>query len=123
MGFSYSTPMEIAQGLKCIWNSQMVGTPYSSRIIKDVDMALKALEIVYCKNGAVVEGLADRNGHRRKEVGKGESVSWGNVKTKGEGRKCELTKIMFFQNDLLQLCLKKNGRLMSYSLTQLFFMI
>ena len=48
-----------------------MGTPSSVRIIKDVDLALKALEIVYCANGAVVEGLADRNGHIKKEIGKG----------------------------------------------------
>ena len=77
MYFSYSTPMEIAQGIKCIWNSQKGGTSYSSRIIKYVDMALKALEIIYHANGAVVEVLADRNGHRRKKVVKGKSVSWG----------------------------------------------
>ena len=34
-------------------------------------MALKALDIVYLENGAVVEGLADRKKHRRKVVGKG----------------------------------------------------
>ena len=48
-----------------------MGTPSSARIIQDVDLALKALEIVYRENGAAVEGLADRNGHRRKVVGKG----------------------------------------------------
>ena len=31
----------------------------------------------YRANGAAVEGLADRNCHRKKEVGKGKSVSWG----------------------------------------------
>ena len=74
-------------------------------------MALKALEIVYHENGAVFEGLADRNGHIKKEVGEGESVSWGGVQTKGEGRKYELTKIMFFHNDLLQLCMKKKWKI------------
>ena len=48
-----------------------MGTPSSVRIIEDVDLALKALEIVYQENGAPVEGLADRNGHRKKDVGKG----------------------------------------------------
>ena len=43
----------------------MGGTPSSARIIEDVDLTLKALEIIYHENGAVVEGLADRNGHRR----------------------------------------------------------
>ena len=48
-----------------------MGTPSSARIIEDVDLALKALEIVYRANGASVEGLSDRNGHRRKVVGEG----------------------------------------------------
>ena len=94
-----------------------MGTPSSARIIEDVDLALKALEIVYLSNGASVEGLADRNGHRRKVVGEGKSISWGGERTKGKGRKCERTKNMFLHSDLLKLCLKKNGRSMSYFLT------
>ena len=85
MCFSYSTPREISQGLKRIWDSKM-GTPSSVRIIEDVDLALKALEKVYRENGAGVLGIADRNGHRKKEVGKGKSFSWGGARTKGEGR-------------------------------------
>ena len=46
-----------------------MGTPSSARILQDVDLALKALEIVYRTNGAEVEGLADSNGHRWKMVG------------------------------------------------------
>ena len=46
MRFSFSTPKEIARGLKRIWDSKM-GTPSLERIIQDVDLALKALEIVY----------------------------------------------------------------------------
>ena len=64
-------------------------TPSSSRIIQNVDLALKVLEIVYRANRAAVEGLADRNGHRRKVAGQGESVSWGGARNKGKGRKCE----------------------------------
>ena len=78
MCFSFSTPREIAQGLKRLWDSKM-GTPSSARIIQDVYLALKELEIVYRENGAAVEGLADRNGHRRKVVGKGKSVRWSDV--------------------------------------------
>ena len=52
-----------------------MGTPSSVRIIKDVDLELKSLEIVFRTNGASVEGLADRNGHRLKVLGEGESVS------------------------------------------------
>ena len=51
-----------------------MGTPSSARIIQDVDLVLKALEIFYHANGAAVEGLADRNRHRRKVVGDGKSV-------------------------------------------------
>ena len=43
----------IARGLKRIWDSKM-GTPSSARIIEDVDLALKALEIVYRTNDAAV---------------------------------------------------------------------
>ena len=100
-----------------------MGTLSSARIIQDVDLALKALEIVYRANGAAVEGLADRNGHRRKVVGEGESASWGGARTKGKGRECELTKKMFLQSDLLKLCLKKNTTSVSSSQTQLFFAI
>ena len=51
MQFSFSIPREIARGMKRIWYSKM-GTPSSARIIEDVDLALKALEIVYLANGA-----------------------------------------------------------------------
>ena len=53
MRFSFSTPKEIARGLKRIWESKM-GTPSSARIIQDVDLALKALEIIYRANGAKI---------------------------------------------------------------------
>ena len=104
--FSFFSPREIARGLKRLWDSK-IGTPSSARMIQDVDLALKVLEIVYCENGAAVEGLADRNGHRRKVVGKGESVRCGVARTKGEGRECELAKNMLFHSDLLKLCLMK----------------
>ena len=68
-------------------------TPSSARIIKYVERALEAMEIVFRKDGAAFEGLADINGLRLKEVGKGESSSWGGVQTKCEGCECELTKI------------------------------
>ena len=113
MRLSFSTPKEIARGLKRIWDSKM-GTPSSDRIIQDVDLAFKALEIVYRANGAAVEGLADRNGHRRKVVGEGNSVSWGGARTEGKGRECELTKKMFMHSDLLKLCLKKNQNITEF---------
>ena len=65
------------------------------------------MEIVYRANWAAVEGLADRNGHKRKVLGEGKIVSWGGARTKGKGRECELTKNMLLQSDLLKLCFKK----------------
>ena len=76
-----------------------MGTPSSARIIEDVDLALKALEIVYLANGAATEGLADSNGHRRKLLGEGKSVSWGGARTKVRGasvnapKRCSCTVI------------------------------
>ena len=88
-----------------------MGTPSSARIIEDVDLALMALEVVYLANGATAEVLADRNGHRQKLLGEGKSVSWGGARTKGKGRKCELTKNMFLHSDLMKLCLKKKRKI------------
>ena len=82
-----------------------------AQIIQDVDMTLKALEIVYHTNGAAVEGLLDKNGHRKKVVGEGKSVSWGGARTKGKGSECKLTKKMFLHSDLLKLCLKKKRKI------------
>ena len=82
---------------------------------------MKELKIVYRANGAAVEGLADRNGHRQKVVGEGEIVSWIGARTKVKERECKLTKNMFLHSDLFKLCLKKNRRSMSSSLTQLLF--
>ena len=113
MRFSLSTPKEIARGIKCIREMKM-GTPSSASIIQDVDMVLKALEIVYRPNGTEVEGLADRTGHRRKVLGEGESASWGVAQTKGKERKCELTKNMFLHRDLLKLCLKKKHNITDF---------
>ena len=55
MQFSLSTPREIARGMKRIWESKM-GNPSSARMIEDVDLALKALEIVYLKMGLLPTG-------------------------------------------------------------------
>ena len=104
--FSFSTQREIAQGLKRLWDLK-IGTPSSAKIIQDVDLALKALDIVYCENGATVEGLADRNGHIWKVVGKWKSVRCGGARTEGEVRECELAKKMLFHSDLLKFCLMK----------------
>ena len=91
-----------------------MGTPSSARIIQDVDLTLRALEIVCFANGAAVEGIANRSGHRRKLVGKGKSVRCGGARTKGEGRECKLAKNMFFHSDLLKLCHMKRQKISEF---------
>ena len=98
-----------------------MGTPSSARIIQDVDLLLKSLEIVYSENVAAVEGLDDRNGHRRIGVGQFQSVSWGGTRNKGKGHKCELTKKMFLHSDQLKLCLKKKHNISEFFPDTTFF--
>ena len=66
--------MVVSRGIKRVQESKVV-TPSSARIIQYVDLGLKALEIIYRTNGAEVEGISDRNGHRRKVLGEGKSFS------------------------------------------------
>ena len=113
MCFSYKALRENSRGLKRIWYSKM-GTLSSARITEDVDLALKALEIVYRANGAAVEGISDRNGHRKKEVCKWKNVSWGGARTKGEGCECKLNKKMFFHSDFLKLCHTKKRKITEF---------
>ena len=68
----------------------------------------------YPANGAAVEGLANRNGHKWKVIGEGERVSWGGARTKGKGRECKLTKNRFLHSDLLKLCLKKKHNISEF---------
>ena len=91
-----------------------MGTPSSARIIENVDMALKALEIVYLENVDSVEVLDDRNGHKQNVVGEGKSVIWGGARTKGKGRECKRTKNMFLHSDLLKLCLKEKRKISEF---------
>ena len=74
------------------------------------------MQIFYLENGAAVEGLADRNGHRQKFVGEGKSISWGGAQTKGKGHECELTKKIFLHSDLLKLSLKKKRKINEFFL-------
>ena len=42
-----------------IWDGTETGLTYSTKIIKDVDQQLEALEIVYCTENVAVEVLVD----------------------------------------------------------------
>ena len=120
--FSLSTTKEIARGLKRIWELKM-WTPSSARIIQDVDLALKVLEIFYHENGDAVEGIAERNGNRRKVVGEGKSFSWGGAWTKGKESECELTKIFSCEVICWSCVWRKSTTSLGSFLTQLCFKI
>mgnify|MGYP007048498132 CR=1 FL=1 len=66
--YSLSTPKIISRGITRIWNNP-AGPPSSSRIVHDVLQAIDAIEVVYRADGAIVPGLADRNGIRYDKSG------------------------------------------------------
>ena len=70
--------------------------------------------MLFRKNEAAFEGVVDNNGIIQKVVDEGTSVSWGGAQTKVEGRKCEVTKNVFLQSDLLKLCLKKKHNITEF---------
>ena len=70
-----------------------MGTLSSARIIEDIDLGLKSLEIVFRVNGSGVEGISYRNGNRQKVVGEGKIDSWEVHKPKVRGASANSPKI------------------------------
>ena len=69
--FSKGTPKKIVQSIKRLWNDVDGVSPKPSRIIQDINRLQENLKTVYDADGAVVIGVVDRNGHRRRNgVGK-----------------------------------------------------
>ena len=73
--FSLLTPWSIAQRIKWVMQHES-GCPSPSRIQKDCQLATKYMVMVYCNNGKIVPGLADRNIIRLDKSG---SNMWGGV--------------------------------------------
>ena len=123
MCFSYSTPREITQGLKRVWYLQMGGTTSSSRIILDVDMALKALEIVQRKLVLHLRGQRIEMGTEGQRQVKGEVSDGGMQKPKM--RVVSLNSPKGFSSTIIccSCAWRKNGTSLSSSLTQLFIII
>ena len=71
----------IARGIKRLVEGCCEGIPSSERIIHDCDQALNAMRTVMEHNGAIVPGLADRNGHRYTTTG---TVGQGGTRVKCE---------------------------------------
>ena len=69
--FSNRTPKSISQGIRRLVEGHLPddGVPSSRRIIQDCDRALDSMRTVCEHNGAIVPGLANRNGHRYTKLG------------------------------------------------------
>jgi len=67
--FSKGTPKQIVDAVRRLWDPQDGGgvAPKANRIIQDVLGVQKSLRKVFDADGAVVLGVVDRNGHRRRD--------------------------------------------------------
>lgn len=79
--FSFATPSTIVSGIKRIYGNDGGNVPSSDRIVQDCRKALRAFGIVYEHSGAMVPGLANRNGHRNYAAGRN-TEGWGGVRIK-----------------------------------------
>ena len=71
--FSNSTPKKISEGIHRLMEPEEgEGVPCSERMMHDCDKALESMRKVYLHHGAIVEGLADRNGIRYSTDGTGQ---------------------------------------------------
>ena len=69
--FSNTTPKLISRGVRRLVEGHLPedGVPSSKRIVEDCDRALDSMRTVCEHNGAIVAGLANRNGHRYSKSG------------------------------------------------------
>ena len=63
--FCLFTPLRIFRCYERIWDNVHGGIPTSKRIIQDVDKMVNSLERITDAKGAVVKGIASREGHRK----------------------------------------------------------
>ena len=78
--FSMRTPLTIVQGIRRLWG-EGGNVPSSERIMQDCDRALRAFSEVFEHGGAMVPGLANRNGHRNHAAGRN-TAGWGGLRVK-----------------------------------------
>ena len=64
--FSKCTPVTICHSIARLWDPISGVSPKPVQIVQDVDKVLENLFIVCEADGAVVQGICDRNGHRDK---------------------------------------------------------
>ena len=64
--FSKGTPKKIVQSISRLWWQENGVSPKPDRIIQDINRLQENLRTVYDADGAVVIGVVDRNGHRKR---------------------------------------------------------
>ena len=69
--FGKATPKEISKSIARLYDPVIGVVPCSRRIVQDCTRVLHALKMIVGAGGAIVPGLANRNGHR-KDVGIGD---------------------------------------------------
>ena len=65
--FSKGTPKSITASVSRIWDPVNGVSPPSNRIIQDITRMTENIMLVIEAGGAIVPGVCDRNGHRRKQ--------------------------------------------------------
>ena len=64
--FSKATPKEITCMIECTWDPVEGVSPPSNRIIQDIQRLRENIKLVVEADGAIVPGVCDRNGHRKR---------------------------------------------------------
>ena len=65
--FSKGTPKSISSSISRIWDPVTGVSPPPNRIIQDITRMTENIILVIEAGGAIVPGVCDRNGHRRKQ--------------------------------------------------------
>ena len=99
--FTKATPKEIVRCIEKIWNQKTGVAPSSKRIIQDIQRLKENLLLVVEADGAVVPGVCDRNGHRRK---KNEVIKMQYLKN--EDKPATAIAKLDFHSDCIDVCTK-----------------
>ena len=63
--FSKATPKEVMKTVNRLWDPDTGVSPRPNRIIQDINRLKENFLLIVDADGAIVEGVADRNGHRK----------------------------------------------------------
>ena len=63
--FSKATPIEVMKTVNRLWDPVTGVSPRSDRIVQDIQRLKENFLLIVEADGAIVDGVADRNGHRK----------------------------------------------------------